>query len=294
MSVPRLLAAAGLVVATVGASWAPMVVAETKGLLFINKPAGLSFHRSPDGSDPGVLPMLRAAQVRGDLAVDGRLYAVHRLDRVTSGLLMVAKSAEAASQVSSLLRQHSIHKYYVALSGRKPSKKQGRVSGDMARSRRGSYKLLRTSDNPAVTAFISSHYDARDGGETDLEANVQIRARRAFLLKPLTGRTHQLRVALKCLGSPILGDGMYAAVADASLETRAYLHAAALRIPAGCSALSDGGHAIEVICAPTEGHAFLTEAFSRIWTSWMPPNAIGHEDAWLEGTAVASRLLRPL
>lgn len=261
-----------------------MVVGESKGLLFINKPAGLSFHRSLDGADPGVLPLLRAMQARGDLDIENRLYAVHRLDRVTSGLLMVAKTAEAASEIGGLLRENRVHKYYVALSGRKPSKKQGRVSGDMVRSRRGSWKLLRSVHRPAVTAYLSAHYGA-EGDDDDSTA----RARRAFLLKPLTGRTHQLRVALKCLGSPVLGDPTYAASADAAREERTYLHAAALRIPAGYPALSDDGRAIEMICPPTEGQGFCTMAFNRIWDGWLPSDAIG-KDAWLEGTAVASRL----
>ena len=103
-----------------------------------------------------------------------------------------------------------MHKYYVALSARKPSKKGGRVVGDMDRSRRGQWKLLRTADNPAITAFVSQ---AVASGDTSDMASL-----RAFLLKPHTGRTHQIRVALKALGSPILGDPMYAAAKDTAKE----------------------------------------------------------------------------
>ena len=68
-----------------------------------------------------MLPMLRDMQRRGELEFSGRLFSVHRLDRVTSGLLMVAKSAAAAREASELLRDRRLHKYYVALSARKPA-----------------------------------------------------------------------------------------------------------------------------------------------------------------------------
>lgn len=249
------------------------IVHETKGLLFIDKPPGLSFHASGALGDPGILPLLRESEYGTE-----RLHSVHRLDRVTSGLLMVAKSAEAAREVGMLLREQRIHKYYVACTARKPSKKMGRVSGDMERSRRGSWKLLRSMENPAVTDFIS-----RTAGDDDAPT------RRALLLKPRTGRTHQLRVALKALSSPVLGDPMYAAAHDAAKEERAYLHATALRLPAGMPALTDDASPIEVVCAPTAGAAFNTAAFRDAWTFWFG-DVRGGGGAWFEGTPVASQL----
>ncbi len=77
--------------------------------------------------------------------------------------------------------------------------------------------LLRTLGNPAVTRFDSVPLPGRRPGL------------RAYLLKPGTGRTHQLRVAMKSLGAPVLGDERYAAKAAASREERCYLHCAALR-----------------------------------------------------------------
>ena len=259
---------------TIAASQLP-IVHETSGLLFINKPPGLSFHASVELGDPGVMPLLRAAR-EGE-----RLHSVHRLDRVTSGLLMVAKTAEAARTVSLLLRERRLHKYYVAVSARKPSKKMGRVSGDMDRSRRGTWKLLRTSDHPAVTAFVS-----RGVGESAASTS----ARRAFLLKPQTGRTHQLRVALKALSSPVLGDPLYSAAADAALEERAYLHAAALRLPAGLPALSDDPSLpIEVVCSPTTGAHFTSDAFRDAWSGWFDDESTRPAGGtWWEGTPVAS------
>ena len=251
------------------------IVHQTSGLLFIDKPPGLSFHASAEG-DPGVLPLLR------EQIDDERLYSVHRLDRVTSGLLMIARSAEAASAVGTLLREHRIHKYYVALSARKPKKKMGSIVGDMERSRRGSWKLLRSTERPAATSFITQ--SVADGSDDA--------ALRAFLLKPRTGRTHQLRVAMKALGSPILGDGLYAAAADAAQEERAYLHASALRIPAGHAALSEGGLAIDVILRPNAGAAFATDGFQSAWDAWFDDCHLGSGDEWFGGTPVASRGLK--
>ena len=253
----------------------PTVVHETRGLLFLDKPPGLSFHASSMQDDPGVLPLLRA--MRGP---EERLHAVHRLDRVTSGLLMVAKTPEAAREVSALLRNRQLEKFYVALSARKPSKKMGRIVGDMERSRRGSWKLLRTKENPASTAFISR-------GIGDGHADTP--SLRGFLLKPATGRTHQLRVALKALSSPILGDPLYSASDAAAQEERAYLHAAALRLPAGLRALSDDyDKPIEVICPPSRGVHFTSAAFSDAWSTWFDDLEPG--GLWFDGTPVASRL----
>jgi tRNA pseudouridine32 synthase/23S rRNA pseudouridine746 synthase len=77
--------------------------------------------------------------------------------------------------------------------------------------------LARTSADPAITRFVSAAVPGRRPGL------------RAFLLRPETGRTHQLRVAVKSLGSPVLGDERYGQADRARLEARGYLHCAAMR-----------------------------------------------------------------
>ena len=99
-----------------------------------------------------------------------------------------------------------MHKTYLALSSQKPAKKQGWVKGDMAKARRGAWKLLRTQHNPALTRFHSRSIAP---------------GLRLFVLQPLSGKTHQLRVAMKSLGSPILGDTLYGGQA----AERLFLHA---------------------------------------------------------------------
>ncbi|WP_353668144.1 pseudouridine synthase [Marinomonas sp. THO17] len=166
----------------------------------LEKPAGMSFHSESD--DIGVMAYLQNAYP------EYTFYPVHRLDKMTSGLLLVACHKAAAKLFGELFEQHQIEKRYLALSNRKPNKKQGTISGGMQVSRRGQWKLTQSTDNFAQTQFFSSY----------------IESHRVFWLRPLTGKTHQIRVALKSLGSPILGDKRYAGESS----DRGYLHATVL------------------------------------------------------------------
>ena len=122
-----------------------------------------------------------------------------RLDYICSGALLLATSREAAGELVRRFRQRQVAKYYVALSDRRPAKKMGSVVGEMAKGRRGSWLLTRGGADPAVTRFTAAGVPGRRPGM------------RAFLLKPETGRTHQIRVAMKSLGAPVLGDQVRAA-----------------------------------------------------------------------------------
>lgn len=164
----------------------------------INKAEGQSVHR--DENESGLVMTLQAELQMPELR------PVHRLDKVTSGIMLLARSAEVAAEMERQFRSKRVEKYYLALSDHAPSKKQGTIKGDMVRSRRATWKLSSSMKNPAVTQFFS----------TSLKPGV-----RAFIIKPLTGKTHQIRVALKSLGSPILGDSNYAA----KQSDRVYLHA---------------------------------------------------------------------
>ena len=215
------------------------VVFENAEFILFNKPSGLSFH-----SEAGEGFVILAEKQTGL-----KLYSVHRLDKITSGLILLAKSSETAHRLSQLFEERKVEKYYLAISTRKPKKKQGWVKGDMASARRGSYKLLNTRDNPAVTQFISTALRVHE---------------RLFLIKPHTGKTHQIRVALKSLGSPICGDERYASVDDAKQEERGYLHAYALRF-------SLDEKMYEFVCPPEEGERFLSEVCREQLLEWKSP-----------------------
>ena len=190
-------------------------IRETPNWIALNKPAGTGIHS--ENNEPGFI--VQAAQ---QLGYD--LWPVHRLDKVTSGILLLAKNRETAALLSEQFANRQTGKWYLAVSSLKPKKKQGWVKGDMQKARNGSWKLARTTDNPAITRFISQ---ATDTGQ------------RLYLLKPFTGKTHQLRVAMKSLGAAIDGDQRY----GGETAERTFLHAYALTF-------DDQGQTIELICPP--------------------------------------------
>jgi tRNA pseudouridine32 synthase/23S rRNA pseudouridine746 synthase len=193
----------------------PRVVFQNEWLLAIDKPSGMSYHSE---FEDGVLRTIRKMQAEGTIPYDGELHSVHRLDRVTSGLLLFAKSKDSAVMLSQAFEERSIQKFYVAISDAKPIKKMGTISGDMVKSRRSQWKLARTAENPAVTRFMSTPVDLC---EPPPAAAAAPRRHHVFLLRPLTGRTHQLRVALRALAAPIVGDPLYHP-ADPALSDRSF------------------------------------------------------------------------
>lgn len=135
----------------------------------------------------------------------------------------------------------------MAISGKKPKKKQGLIKGDMAPARRGAWKLLTSQQNPASTQFFSKSIGS---------------GKRLFIVKPHTGKTHQIRVALKSVGSPILGDSLYGS--DEINNERAYLHAYSL-------AFNLAGQDYRYTELPREGEEFLTEEFKMAMAEYAQP-----------------------
>lgn len=215
------------------------MVFENDFFVIANKEAGVSFHSEEEAGF-----VVQTAQMLGI-----PLYPVHRLDKMTSGLVILAKDSQNAAQFTQMFADRQIEKYYLALSLRKPKKKQGWIKGDMAKSRRGSYKLLATMENPAVTQFVSVSLRPHE---------------RIFLVKPHTGKTHQIRVALKSLGSPIAGDMRYASVDEARMEERGYLHAYAVRFVFN-------GELFSFVLAPDKGERFVTEEAQKQISIWDKP-----------------------
>jgi len=164
----------------------------------IHKPVNVSFHT--DDQAQGIVGLVK------DSYPGETLYPIHRLDKITSGLMVFARTSQVNQVLSKMLEDKLIEKYYLALSKHKPSKKQGAVKGDMKKGRRGNYLLLREKTNPALTHFFAKSF-------------VQENQRYwLFALKPETGKTHQLRVAMKSLASPVLGDRRYEKVNEQTEE----------------------------------------------------------------------------
>ena len=217
------------------------IIFQNSDFAVFNKPAGLNFH-SEDNEAGFVVLATRQLNVP-------QLYSVHRLDKMTSGLIILAKSSKMANEFTKLFENKEIQKFYLALSLRKPKKKQGWVKADMGSSRRGTYKLLKTKENQAITQFVSC---ALRVGE------------RFFLVKPHTGKTHQIRVALKSIGSPIAGDIRYANADEAKKEDRGYLHAYAL-------SFTLKGENFSFICPPIDGERFLSQEAKEQVHNWEKP-----------------------
>jgi len=123
-------------------------------------------------------------------------------------VLLLARHAAAAAELAAAFRERRVVKYYVGLGCRKARKTQGRVVGDMGKARRGDRRLLRTADNPAETRFVTA-------GLPGLGAGL-----RGFVCRPVTGKTHQIRVAMRSVGAPVLGDARYGTGRDARRPER--------------------------------------------------------------------------
>ena len=218
------------------------LVADHADFVVVAKAPGVSFH-----SEQGAGVVVLAEQALGY-----SLFPVHRLDKVTSGLLILAKSSAAAAEFTAMFSRHAVQKYYVALSLDKPKQKQGWVKGDMVPARRGAYKLVASMQNPAVSYFISAGFSQ----SSQLPAGC-----RAFLIKPFTGKTHQIRVALKSMGSAIAGDALY----QGQPADRVYLHAYALTF-------SWQGLELQFVLPPEQGEWFSEPVFRELLqTAWAQP-----------------------
>ena len=228
----------------------PFVLGETKDILAVYKPANLGFHS--EFSD-GLVKKLRKMKEKDERFYEcENIYPVHRLDKPTSGIVLFATKKSVANSLSRAFENKRIVKYYVGVSERKPRKKMGTVTGDLKKARRGMYKLMRTMENPSKTTFVSRGFTAEVGKK---ENNL-----RFFLFKPETGKTHQLRVVAKSLGSALLGDEMYGTGRKSNSIDRMYLHACAVRVPKLEVVDEDEGgggkyetEPFQIVCAPKEG-----------------------------------------
>lgn len=208
------------------------MIEEFEDFILVNKKPGENFHS--EFGEEGLFHQLKEHY--------GELYPVHRLDKVTSGLLLMARNLQSCQELNQLFEAQKIEKFYLAISDRKPKKKQGWVIGDMEKSRRGGWKLCESRKNPAVTQFFS--YSIGQG-------------KRVYLLRPRTGKTHQLRVAMKALGAPICGDPNYYPGLIKGHEDRCCLHAYSIRFTLK-------GHEYQFIQKPHTGTYFSDETFLKV------------------------------
>ncbi|MBN1949307.1 MAG: RluA family pseudouridine synthase [Candidatus Cloacimonetes bacterium] len=175
------------------------VVWEDEYLLIVDKPAGLTVHPAP-GNRQGTLVNALLHHYQDQLA-DGdplRPGIVHRLDKDTSGLLLVAKDNRTRSLLTSQFQARQINKYYLALTAGLPAREQGIISSRMGRSQTDRKKMMvADTGREAVTHYHVERY-------FDYFCLMKVRIE--------TGRTHQIRVHLSHINCPVLGDQTYSSL----------------------------------------------------------------------------------
>jgi 23S rRNA pseudouridine1911/1915/1917 synthase len=194
------------------------VAYEDDHVIVVDKPAGVVVHPAR-GHRTGTLAQALAGRAAGG-DEPWRAGIVHRLDRGTSGLLVVAKSDEVHRKLKQSLQARELRREYLALVDGLPEARTGTIEAPVGRHRRDRLLMSIDSDDPREAR---THFE--------LERAL---ARTALLRIALdTGRTHQIRVHMAAIGHPVCGDRQYggAAVAGAYGLTRQFLHAARLSFP---------------------------------------------------------------
>ncbi|WP_397339267.1 MULTISPECIES: RluA family pseudouridine synthase [Paenibacillus] len=191
------------------------VVYEDSDVIVINKPRGLVVHPAP-GHTSGTLVNALMHHCKDLSGINGELRPgiVHRIDKDTSGLLMAAKNDRAHASLAAQLKDHSVNRRYIALVHGHLSHDQGTIDAPIGRDTndRKMFTVTERNSKHAVTHF---NVTERINDYTLLE------------LKLETGRTHQIRVHLKFIGHPLVGDPVYGRNKGIKMQGQA-LHAAIL------------------------------------------------------------------
>ena len=203
-----------------------MVIYRDDHVLVVNKPHGL-----PVQGGPGITHHLDAQLDALRFGSADRPRLVHRLDRDTSGVLLLARTPGVAAKLAAAFRTRAVEKTYWAVVARRPIPGEGRIDLPLRRigGARGERTEVAERDDKEAARAITDYRTLDHAGQ-----------KLAWLeLRPLTGRTHQLRVHCVAIGAPILGDVKYArpdqnnafAATIEGLSSELHLHARALRLP---------------------------------------------------------------
>lgn len=195
-------------------SW---VLFRNREVICINKPAGLAVQ---GGSGLRDYLDRRLPALQFEAKEPPRL--VHRLDKDTSGVLLLARSANAAAKYAKLFAGKGVQKTYLALTVSAPIPREGEITSRMEKA--GGHGKEKMADSEAGKKAMTA-YKTLDYAHTTAAL---------VALQPITGRTHQLRLHMQQLGCPILGDGKYggkeAFIEGADLARQLHLHAHRLQI----------------------------------------------------------------
>lgn len=192
---------------------------ENEDILVVNKPAGMVVHPSA-GHASGTLVHATLAHVPDLQGVGGELRPgiVHRLDKDTSGLILIAKNDQAHRWLQNQFRNRLVEKIYLALVDGAPPTRRGRIEAAIGRDPGQRKKMAVVPPGKGRPAISEYHTLESFPEHTLLEVH------------PITGRTHQIRLHLAYLGCPITGDTIYGRKKPSLPLVRHFLHAARLRI----------------------------------------------------------------
>jgi 23S rRNA pseudouridine1911/1915/1917 synthase len=203
---------------------APRIVHLDEHLAVVDKPAGLVVHPAPSHSGPTLVDAL--AEVLSGGADPERPGIVHRLDKDTSGLLVVARDDETHAALQEQVREREVERVYLALAGGRLGSRTGTIDAPIGRAAR---RRTRMAVSGAASRQARTHFEVLEllAAETWLEATLE------------TGRTHQIRAHFAAIGHPLVGDLTYGGAEKYGLS-RQFLHAHRLAFahPASGEAMS--------------------------------------------------------
>lgn len=178
-------------------------------LAVVDKPAGLVVHPAPSHSGPTLVDDL--AEILGGGDDPKRPGIVHRLDKGTSGLLVVARNDESHAALQEQVRRREVERIYLALAGGRLSSRTGTIDAPIGRASR---QRTRMAVSGAASRLARTHFEVLEllAAETYLEARLE------------TGRTHQIRAHFAAIGHPLAGDTTYGGAEKYGLA-RQFLHA---------------------------------------------------------------------